>query len=804
MKRLTSWCTFLVLWMVLAASAAAQTRSNDNQPAIDSGAVVTGVTFVKAGEWTQLRNIVGNPTANDVNVIVVNTLGSASNVQFGTTLWLPPHSMRVIDLPARVSDDEHVKPRSGLEIQTMLLSQTDTGREKSWLSRQTGQGIVEGNTLNISILGQSDDHVFDLASEIRLTAENEKGVRAIPFLTAPFTVLAWQPLSAVIIPQTPKLDARQMDAMRSWLLAGGKIWLMLDQVDPAFASELLGDLWDVAVLDDVRLSRVTFGRTKQAGDEYDQPVKMVRTLPGSAKILSNVGPWPASMSISAGKGEVIVTTLEARAWKTKHAKATMQQIGSHLLVRGVRQGPLAQAANDLAATSIGRPIVGRNVVLSILLVMIILMIAAGIVFYRMGRLEYMGAVAPAIAVLVALILLGIGKSRQGEVPLTISTVSIMHVTPELGQAVVMGSTAVYSPAMQQGPLQATTGGMVWPDLSGLQGRVVRLLVNDLNTWKWQGVEFSSGVIRTGWFEQTIRLDQPITLKGKFGAKGLQLQANLGPLADMRDMLLATPGGIMSLATENPTASDVMTMQNYSAGPDNVLEARQYVAAGGAMLSEEQQQRQAFYAQLYNTPSGLPDQPNLMGWVKNLSPGLKLDDAFDERSASLVMIPLEMEAPAAGDEVLVPSTFMAFDVVRVPGERTSATVYNRNTGEWIPITNPTRMALAFTLPPSVLPLEIERATFTLAIRAPGRTVELFTREGVKGEPVYSQDSPTGSLVFEFGPEHKLKADAHGTVLVIVGVGDEENSQLWEVRGVKLQVQGRKPASISAAKKAAPGK
>lgn len=793
MIRLTSWCTFVALLMVLTCSAMAQSQSNADTPGMDSGAVATGVNFVRPGEWSQLRTVVRNPTSDDVHVVVTNTFGKASNVQFATPLWLPANSRRVIDLPARVLDDEQVKPRSGLLIQSMLLSQTAKGREKSWLSRETGQALVEGNSLNISILGNSADEIFDLVSKMRVDMEGQKGIRIVHEDTAPYTVLAWEPLAALVISGTPDLDARQIDALRGWILNGGRVWLMLDDVDTAFISRLLGDLWDVTTVDHTRLQRVVFGHTKQAGDVYDVPVNFVHTLPGSAKVLSRLGQWPAAMTIDAGQGQVIVTTLGAVAWMTKQANPYFEQIGKHLFVRQPSEVPRLEAASALAASSIGRQIVSRTVVLVVLVVMVLLMLGAGVLCYRRGHLEWMGAVAPGLAVLTALMLLGIGKSKQGQVPLTISAVNIVHVSPQLGVGMVRGSAAIYSPSTEDSPLQATRGGMLWPNMSGLRGRVVRLVMSDMNQWKWQGVEFSSGAIRTGALQQQVQFDDNMAVQGMFGPQGLEITTNSKTLNSMHDRLLAMPGGVMSIHPE-PSSDDAsqngdQTIRRYVAGLEDVLDRGQYLKSGGAILTGDQQQRQSFYASIYKTKDGLPQRASLIGWLENLDTGLTLSDEHEERNSSLLMVPLTMQRPPVGQEVMIPSTFMSFDVVKVPGERTSATVYNRTTGEWISVTNPTRVALAFKLPESVLPLEIEKATFTLSIRAPGRTVDLFTRQGLRGEPAYSAKNPNGKMVFEFDQKNKLKADAQGNVLVIVRVGDTDTSQLWDISDVKLQVQGK---------------
>lgn len=791
MIRLTSWCTFFVLWLVLACSASAQSRADADSPGLESGAIVTGVGFVRSGQWSQLRTTVRNPTASDVSLTVVNTFGKSTNLQFGTTLWLPANSRRVIDLPARVSEYEQVEPRKGLDIASMLLSRTSAGREKTWLSREAGQALVESSTgQNISMLGSSEDVLFDLVSMVRQLQESEKGVRTIRSEFAPLTAMAWEPLAAVVISQTPDLNARQLHALRTWLSSGGKVWLMLGDMDPAFASALLGDLWDIAIVDHTRLSRVTFGRTKQAGDEYDQPVTLVRAMPGSATVLSRVGEWPAAMSIPVGKGQVIVTTLDARAWMTKQAKPSLEQVAEILLDRTRPSSTVQDAASELAATRIGRPIVSRTVVLTILILMIVLMTLAGVYFYRTQRLEWMGAVAPGLAILTAMILLGIGKARQGEVPLTISTVNIIRVTPALNQGIAQGSTAVYSPSTEDGPLQATTGGMVWPDLQGLQGRVIRLLVTDIGKWQWQGVEFSSGVIRTGALDQTIQFKEPVSMQGRFGPDGLEVFGKLGSMSSMRDMLLAAPGGVMSLDVASQTAGSPQSDERtFIAGLGNVLPANEYVRASGAILSEEQQQRQAFYRKVFKSTSELPSEPSIIGWVNNLTSGLALDHQHVSQTASLLMIPLNMQRAKAGTQVVVPSTFMPFELVKVPGRRASATIYNKSTNEWIAVTSSVRLALEFTLPDSVLPLEIESATFTLGIRAPGRQVDLYTRAGLKGEPAYSQANPSGKLVYAFGPASGLKPDAQGRIMIIVNVGESPSEdEIWSINSVSLHIQG----------------
>src|SRR5690606_34415786 len=71
--------------------------------------------------------------------------------------------------------------------------------------------------------------------------------------------------------------------VRDWVLAGGRLWIMLDQVQPDTVAVLLGDAFATTVVDHVRLTRLSLHNARLAGNqqspeelELEEPVELAR------------------------------------------------------------------------------------------------------------------------------------------------------------------------------------------------------------------------------------------------------------------------------------------------------------------------------------------------------------------------------------------------------------------------------------------------------------------------------------------------------------------------------------------------
>ncbi len=118
-------------------------------------------------------------------------------------------------------------------------------------------------------------------------------------------------------------DLAALTAVRRWLHAGGRLWVMLDQTDPVILERLFGDEFQGAVADRVELSSVRvdqppslFVPDSQLGtrSNIENPVEMSRVIVSDMEVWNTVNGWPAAMTRTYGRGRVLITTLGPRGW----------------------------------------------------------------------------------------------------------------------------------------------------------------------------------------------------------------------------------------------------------------------------------------------------------------------------------------------------------------------------------------------------------------------------------------------------------------------------------------------------------
>jgi len=172
-------------------------------------------------------------------------------------------------------------------------------------------------------------------------------------------------------------DAAARRAVRRWLLAGGRLWIMLDRVEPETVELLLGEAFRCRVVDRVGLTRVVFeGFSRDAGGftgpprDFEQPVDLVRVLAADAEVIFKVGGWPAAFWQRVGRGDVLFTTLGAAGWVSSSgggplAVATKPLEFLGLRLTGRRDPPLVEPGEWEAylTEQIGYRIAGRGFVI---------------------------------------------------------------------------------------------------------------------------------------------------------------------------------------------------------------------------------------------------------------------------------------------------------------------------------------------------------------------------------------------------------------------------------------------------------
>ncbi|MEX2215281.1 MAG: hypothetical protein WD768_14205 [Phycisphaeraceae bacterium] len=233
----------------------------DGQPALTGVGGAAGIGQYPPDRWALASSTISNPTAKAVELLVNFRFDQTPNLEFATRVWVPAGCRRSVWLPIHTfwyEVDEGHPPRLALRQQLV----DDRGTQTAILSEQDGLLIAARDRVITGMLtdsDESDDEAISTVLAARRAQDLSKRLAYLNDTNLPPFFSALQGLDALVISkQTPVIDAAQLEALRQWVLAGGRLWIMLDQVDDSFAQSLLGDAWTIQVIDKVYLTNVSF------------------------------------------------------------------------------------------------------------------------------------------------------------------------------------------------------------------------------------------------------------------------------------------------------------------------------------------------------------------------------------------------------------------------------------------------------------------------------------------------------------------------------------------------------------------
>ena len=188
-----------------------------------------------------------------------------------------------------------------------LTSEPPFGRESR------GRGLSAHSPLPLA--GQTPSRSYRgaiyLRSSRRLTASIHLSGRATGLLTTP----------------------RRISALRHWLQQGGRLWICWISSN-SMGAALLGEDAELTVVDRVPLTSVGIirrleGTSTTPAQQFERPIDLVRVIPGPFdRVMHTVNGWPASFTRRVGRGQILFTTLGARAW---HKPRTQAEVGRRVI-----------------------------------------------------------------------------------------------------------------------------------------------------------------------------------------------------------------------------------------------------------------------------------------------------------------------------------------------------------------------------------------------------------------------------------------------------------------------------------------
>lgn len=776
--------------MVAVCSAATGAEGEDgSSPAAYVGGVV-GTRRFTPGRWGLVGIEARNPTDQPVRLVPSVFFAEEPSTQFARQLELPPKSQRrswcLIRAPEVLGGFQ-----KSAEVRTLAYQETN-GQRRPLAPPEGGRWASHLVTLQRGhpIVGA----LFD-RSDRPGDREAYQGIMAMQTAVSLLPEVAdfwgmWLPPVPEGLDMLDRLvlagdriaeDAAARAAVRQWVRGGGRLWIMLDRVEPATVRRLLGEGLCFEIVDRVGLTRVevrdVVGEASLATDpprDFDEPVDLVRVLVSGVEVLHTVNGWPASFQMPMGRGRVLVTTLGARGWirprgpgdprppgldSPSHfvALTPLRRLASEFLSGEWEPAKPAAALAEILGEEVGYQVPARKGVLAVFAGFWCALAIAGVILARWNRLEHLGWLGPGLAFLAAAGLAGWGYTSRHKVPPTAALFQVAEVDYGGEEIDVQGLLALYQPEPSNALPYIQGGGLYWPDPSGLGGTIRRMCWTDLDTWHWEELRVPAGV-RYAHLRQTLRPAEAVRARGGFGPEGF-IGTLEGPLASPSDAILLGPAGRLAVHVDAAGA--------FACRPGDELSGGQFLP--GVLLSEPQRRRQAVY-QCLLAEEPLPSRPRLYFWADLLLGGVAFPGEVRQAGAMLAAVPLEIQRSPPGHRVHIPGAFLPFRAV-MAADAPHASAYDNHARQWVPLRLPAETWLRFQVPTEVLPLSVEQAWLVMELDVPGRRVEILGREAGQVVVLASRQSPLGKVRLALDRREALRMDARGGLLLGIRVGPD---------------------------------
>jgi hypothetical protein len=780
----------LAAWVLLLCGGTPVLAQDDEGLVLRPGAGRAGTGFYTPGHWNLVRSTAGNPSSSERSPLLGLTLETTQEVQFTKRLWLPAQSQLTTLTPILLTDPPPGEAR-GITVSAQLIEESG-GREVATRPDLAALPVRRGGTETAVLSGGDADQTGDLLALLRASADMTPTTAYLSDQDLPPMAEAWSNVDVLVISRTPNISSAQVESIRRWVVGGGRLWINLQQADERFARRLLGEKWDVAVIDRVQVveGQVEWtprreGDTSQQRIRRDYPVELVRVTAPGMRVTHRLEGYPVAMTRSIGNGAVLVTTLEAAGWMDGERITP----GLEMLTDFIRvprpipsEGPsLAEGTlQSIAQQQIGYRVIGRTPVLAVLGLFTLALLVGGLWLSQRGELARLGWAAPAMAVVAAGVLLILGQARQSVVPFTLAEAQLLEPLPGEAYGALTGLVSVYTPpgaALGDARLSGD-GPLAWPDLP--RGGRVRLVWTGERSWHFRNLPLREGAIQTAQMRSVVPLASPVEARLGFTATGVAGGLEAGELGVIEDPVIMTPTGklVPRRAADNQIDAPFA----------DALAADQFYA--GTVLGQREQGRQEVYRSLAADPS-FPTRPVVVGWSTGVETGVSVSDAAERQRDALVAMPIRLMPPTPGETLSIPSAFMPMRPTREAGVAGGSPVYDERTRSWVTnISQAQAVLMAFDLPEGFESLRATGGRLTIELEALGRSYEVVVRRGERLVTAGGGENPRGTLHVELTEETAPDVRA-GSVIVGVRIGESNdplNPAPWSMRRMELGITG----------------
>ena len=799
----------------------------------------------RPGSWSVLGLTATNPGDEAAEGLVSVFFPPDAHLQFARRVWVPPHAERTSWLPVQVPAGI---PES-VSRQAFTVLSLDPTASQEVLLRRTGETLTSEGLMAISHDAAKTAAYLDRPAELDRPArlappagdEEPAGGRggADPDAEAMATLTAgrlavdldescgqlWDEFlppwadclqgydHMILTSDRIVQDSAGLAALRAWVQGGGRLWIMVDRVRPATLLALLGNAVRIEPVDRVELDQFTIETLDEAAEtvvtdacDLEEPVGMLRVVASEADVPCRVNGWPAAAWVPYGEGEVLLTVLGSRGWRTADGKTATQGL-KRLAKRffSARKGrPRISAAEPALEQLVGYRVPGRGLPLAVLGGYCLTLCGAGLLCARWKRPERLLWLVPTASAVAAGLLVGSGAASARSVPPTVVTAQLVRIAPETDECQAESLLAIYDQRSRTIDWQAARRHLFSLDRTG-EGEVNRREWTDDDTVVLPQTHTRAGSVESATVVGSQSLDTRVAAVVRFGPEGLVGRLSTGSLAHVSDAVILSP----------PAAAAAVTLGKdgrLACRPDQILPANDFSA--DAFLSDDQRWRQDLMRTLFHPHADLryPRSHALAMWCQAVDQAVSLPEGFDARGSAVVIVPLEFQRTPPGTAFRIPASFLR--VSTSAGRQGRSIAFDPRTGQWRKDpTTASETVLRFALPAQVIPCRLDHGTLTVRLNAPSRSFAVSTYQEGKPVELRTIDNPSGVFEFPLSSDHLTQDDRGGVRIVLTvgpttgersggqaavgrGGGLGASSSRWQIDYARLTVSGRTLADKNA--------
>lgn len=811
--------------LVPGALAIAQQRSvSEGELSVPTVGSAMGLRSFAPGRWGVVRVMVNNPSDQPAMIRALVNLKDSPNLRFGRDVWVPAGSSRMTSIPLHVGKElagaDHVEIVGRIAQGDGTLRQVGSS-QLGVMATEDATAFIEDSTFEEVI---EDPRIKDPAYEVALALRASRGFRRTLLTPSerllPTTTQGWDSVRHVIVAGDRLVtETAAASALRQWVAEGGRMWIQLNRCDPEILPALFGSTMGITLIDQVPLT--TFGVIDgelQEGPpvvslDVEEPVELIRSRVEGGKVLYQVDGWPAAVEFTYGRGVVLVTLLDAHGWMRPRDQSdppyrdplvytdfmpleTLDDLANRMYQPRPQSVMDREVISGYVSDRIGYRIPSRSVVLAVLAGFCLAILLGGVLLASRQRLEYLSLLAAAAGLVAAVVLVGIGLTRRGEVPPTLAELRVVSVSPQTGDVSSQGSVAIY----QTDSAQADFGGeglRIDPQMPALEGQIREWIWSDRDRWRWEETDLPPGVsVLQGDATQVLR--GSVAANAELGPQGIAGRVEIAGLLpeDVQRSGVKLGDGMVLFPFAPPMAANLKPDGSFEFSEGDRLAEGQYTNT--TLLDDEQRRRAAVLGPWLaaERDSLNASGPVLVAWVEHSSPVLSSDRQMERLGTALVTVPLRFSRPAPGTEVRIPSGMMR--IRSVVGERGQSTAFDNQRESWAgPNARSTVVRLRFQLPPTILPIELTSLKLVLDCHLPSRPLGLFVVREKERNLIANFSNPSGLVEAAVSDAAWLKADAKGGVVFDIDIGDltrevdevSISNSGWRIRSSRLEATGK---------------